>query len=256
MSVAAAVHGAISKRRWTPAELGTLSFWLDADDASTITIATGVSQWNDKSSNGYNMTQASTSNQPAYVTNAQNGRAVVRFTPANSHQMAAGDVLDIRTGGMSIVAAYKNNANGYVLTKTAGAINVNSEWGFATSQADFAMGGVVTTTGGTATNATKVSSWVMDRSAGSTFWVNGTETNADTSSPFPNTDDLNNTAALTLGNRSGATTLLFNGDLYEIVVSLSAISTSDRQKLEGYLAWKWGRVSSLPSDHPYKNIQP
>jgi len=31
---------------------------------------------------------------------------------------------------------------------------------------------------------------------------------------------------------------------------------SDIEKAEGYLAWKWGLVSSLPSDHPYKNSAP
>ena len=30
---------------WTPASI-TTALWLDAADASTITIATGVSQWN------------------------------------------------------------------------------------------------------------------------------------------------------------------------------------------------------------------
>jgi hypothetical protein len=31
--------------------------WLDAADSSAVTIATGVSQWNDKSGNAYNLTQ-------------------------------------------------------------------------------------------------------------------------------------------------------------------------------------------------------
>lgn len=28
------------------------------------------------------------------------------------------------------------------------------------------------------------------------------------------------------------------------------------QQIEGYLAWKWGVVSLLPSNHPYKNVAP
>ena len=31
---------------------------------------------------------------------------------------------------------------------------------------------------------------------------------------------------------------------------------TDLEKGEGYLAWKWGLVSSLPSGHPYKNSAP
>jgi hypothetical protein len=34
-----------------------------------------------------------------------------------------------------------------------------------------------------------------------------------------------------------------------------AIAT-DRQKLEEYLAWKWGLQGSLPPTHPYKNFPP
>ena len=34
------------------------------------------------------------------------------------------------------------------------------------------------------------------------------------------------------------------------------MSIEDRQKLEGYLAWKWGLQASLPSDHPYKSAAP
>jgi len=37
------------------------------------------------------------------------------------------------------------------------------------------------------------------------------------------------------------------------------VSFSDNSKqtmVEGYLAWKWGLVSNLPSNHPYKNNPP
>jgi hypothetical protein len=33
-------------------------------------------------------------------------------------------------------------------------------------------------------------------------------------------------------------------------------TTDNRQKLEGYLAWKWGMVPNLPVDHPYKTSPP
>jgi hypothetical protein len=33
-------------------------------------------------------------------------------------------------------------------------------------------------------------------------------------------------------------------------------TTSDREKLEGYLAWKWGLEANLPNGHPYENAAP
>ena len=37
---------------------------------------------------------------------------------------------------------------------------------------------------------------------------------------------------------------------------LATITEEDRQKIEGYLAWKWGLETALPADHPYKNAAP
>lgn len=63
---------------FSPANLAP-SFWVDADDASTITASGGlISQWNDKSTNAKNLVQGTGANQPSYVTNVQNSRAVVR----------------------------------------------------------------------------------------------------------------------------------------------------------------------------------
>jgi len=39
------------------------------------------------------------------------------------------------------------------------------------------------------------------------------------------------------------------GYIYELVAYNSALSTADREAVEGYLAWKWG--VALPRAHPY-----
>jgi hypothetical protein len=45
-------------------------------------------------------------------------------------------------------------------------------------------------------------------------------------------------------------------DMAEFIVINGTITTNDRERLEGYLAWKWGQVVSLPNDHTYKNRAP
>jgi hypothetical protein len=47
-----------------------------------------------------------------------------------------------------------------------------------------------------------------------------------------------------------------NIDIAEIVFYQSALNTTQRQTIEGYLAHKWGLSANLPSDHPYKNSAP
>lgn len=43
----------------------------------------------------------------------------------------------------------------------------------------------------------------------------------------------------------------------EILVFTEAVSNSDREKIEGYLSWKWtGNGSLLPTGHPYKDSIP
>ena len=40
------------------------------------------------------------------------------------------------------------------------------------------------------------------------------------------------------------------GEVAELIVFDSVLSTSERQKIEGYLAHKWGLSSLLPQAHP------
>ncbi len=47
-----------------------------------------------------------------------------------------------------------------------------------------------------------------------------------------------------------------NGSMYEIMNFTSTLVTADRQKVEGYLAWKYGVASNLPVSHPYKSSPP
>ena len=48
----------------------------------------------------------------------------------------------------------------------------------------------------------------------------------------------------------------WKGWIYEILVYRFAMTITDRQLIEGYLANKWGITSTLPANHPYKNRPP
>jgi Immunoglobulin domain/PA14 domain len=47
-----------------------------------------------------------------------------------------------------------------------------------------------------------------------------------------------------------------NATFGEFIVINGTVSTADRQKLEGYLAHKWGMTANLPAIHPYKSVAP
>ena len=60
-----------------------------------------------------------------------------------------------------------------------------------------------------------------------------------------------------LGSVSAAqNSSLYDGQIAEVVILNSVTDTDIRQKIEGYLAHKWGFVDKLASDHPYKTAAP
>jgi hypothetical protein len=43
---------------------------------------------------------------------------------------------------------------------------------------------------------------------------------------------------------------------YATIPGTGGTDLTQLEKAEGYLAWKWGLVNKLPSNHPYKNSPP
>ena len=63
--------------------------WYDAADTGTITQVSGaVSQWNDKSANGYNLVQATATNKPTSGTRTKNSLNVIDFDGTNDFMQA------------------------------------------------------------------------------------------------------------------------------------------------------------------------
>ena len=48
----------------------------------------------------------------------------------------------------------------------------------------------------------------------------------------------------------------FTGEIAEIIVYAGALTTAERQKIEGYIAHRYGVQSNLPATHPYRNFAP
>lgn len=75
------------QRRFTLANLGNnLLLWADGADLSTITKdgSDKISGWADKSGNGFNFIQNTSTNQPTYLAAAKNGLSIVRFNGSSS----------------------------------------------------------------------------------------------------------------------------------------------------------------------------
>ena len=272
---------------WNPSMI-TTALWLDAADSSTVTTVSGnVSQWNDKSGNGRNASQSTSGNRPVYQSAAQNGLNAVRFTSASSQFMAAGTTSTwnfLHNGTSSsvfIVSKIRStgedpNTNHAVLD-TGGASALETGWALIyddrvsvsrnnavvsnirsgtslgpalTVNQDVIIPGAYTILGTLldADNATAADRLTIRLNGGTPFGGN-TETTARSTG--------NSTHALQLGRIGfGGGSVYLTGDICEVLILNTHPTATNRQRIEGYLAHKWGLTANLPSDHPYKTVGP
>lgn len=238
---------------WTPAQI-TTALWLDANDSSTITLnGTTVSQWNDKSGNGRNATQATAASQPTYSPTGLNNKAVLSFDGDDFLANTAPGALLRNTPGATIMAVC-NFTNNFT---TRAPISISTPTS-GTNRAGLFLRGTGYTGYGLAARRLDLTSSSF---VGSSTFSAATNVLLGAVIDYANTDafsyvngnlDASNTAFITAGNtsdtdsgavyigRSSTTLNPMLGTIAEIIVVSSAVTTSERQLMEGYLAWKWG----------------
>jgi hypothetical protein len=235
---------------WTPAALGSaLALWLDADDASTITLnGSTVSQWNDKSGNGRHATQATAANQPIYVSGGINGVNSVSF--AGNDSLAASPIFAAANDATVIIVLQYNslNATQSIYSTEASVGGTPAMYLQANAGTLRVYGGSYVDDGTYTVGQVEVNAFSRGASTGN-LWRNGMQV-------------LENAAIGSLTKNAGFLMGRLTNGLYgvfemgEVVALDGQASTANRQRLEGYLAWKWGLEANLPSNHPYKNTPP
>ena len=85
------------------------------------------------------------------------------------------------------------------------------------------------------------------------MWFNGSAGQLPSSASSGNFAITNYGIGLQANGTAGE---YWNGYVGEVIVFNAYLSSSIRQLVEGYLAWKWGLQDSLPDDHLYKKFPP
>jgi hypothetical protein len=271
---------------WNPSMIST-ALWLDAADASTVTESSGlISQVNDKSGNGRNFT-ASGAERPTYSANTLNSKAVFTFTGTqfltSANAASTWNFLHNSTGS-SIFAVFKaGNVSApnaaYLLLGTSG--GTTSNIGLNMFYDDRSVFNRQNTAGVLISRGVPGSIVANNVFPNNTVLANTSTILSHRGDPGNGTASLrsignvngganigNNTStdALTTSNATftlqigasgnGASGLPFVGYISEVVVAAGVASTDTRQRIEGYLAHKWALTANLPSDHPYKTVEP
>lgn len=245
----------VTQRRFNPTDIGDCRAWYDASDPSTITFSgSNVSQWNDKSGNGLNMTPRSTFGTATISTGFQNGLNVLNFSDNTIYAAPAGSA--VYPLDAYIVVAIKTLARSDVFSITAPASTDNfNSLTFGEHTARRWHNGSTnfnrTPLTVSSTDETSTDFLIMNWSLANSNYVirrNGTQLSFTSSYTFT----LTANSVFQIGYRQFGSPpdIALNAYIAEIVVYSRQLGDGDRQRLEGYLADKWSLRTSLPTTHP------
>jgi hypothetical protein len=260
---------------WTPARLGdALAAWFDAGDAATITLnGSTVSQWQDKSGTLRHIAQAAAANQPTYQATGLNSRPTVFFDGADWLFTATPGALlrNVSGGSITAVARYPIVPAGPGVTVAVQTPISNVRLNLSMNTSGLLGSGARrldtdTATGSTASTAQTLNTPVIHGTiadyAGNSIqlFTDGNAATAGTYSSGGGSSSNTDAGALLVGSATSDFGLTAQNpgtvSVSEVVVTNGTTSAADRQRIEGYLAWKWGLTANLPVGHPYRNTPP
>jgi hypothetical protein len=235
--------------QWTPALL-TTALWLDAADASTVTTVSGnVSQWNDKSGNGRNASQATSADRPVYVASSVNGLPCVEFQATNqilstSYTLSTSNIYHFDVVKRLATLGAQGSIFGYQ-------ISGNRQFAGFRDNSNLWFGSGDTTLSVVAANSSANTAHIFAyQLVGST--TAGLRFNGSIARSVQAFTGTCGGGTMVVGEGGGTGALGSIIGVSERITVNASISLSDIQKVEGYLAHKWGLTANLPSDHPYK----
>jgi len=254
-----AISAAPIPSTFNPIDIGNLMVWLDGQNVNVVQTTNGiVTGWNDSSTltNNFTATGQITYDIPSPI----NNRPALNFTVPNTTSiyknafaMTPGKneltvfMIVSQTGqgtGNSELFYTKNNYRYFDLfsnTNTTGilSINVHSATQIATTT------NIITTPPSIVIICATVSPPPNPKAS---VYVNGTAVLTDAAL----TNALSLDTVLDWAISGGA----FQGYVGEVITYNAFVTDDGRQKVEGYLAWKWGLQDSLPNNNPWKLTPP
>lgn len=232
-----------------------LVFWIDAKDAGTLQIdgMNRVLSIRDKSGRNATVQQPTISSRPTYTT--ANAFPGLRFNGNQFLPLSASTPLVTGTSFTVFIVEKRGSskASNYFLGGTDPIVNGNLVLGYRTNTVgtmafygndlDFNAASFNNTI-----EPTRV--WSFEKTTGGRrVYVNGSQVGSDM-----NVAMLRSWNGAAIGKY--ATNEFYNGTVYEVLIFSPGLNPTFRQKVEGYLANRWGAASSLPSTHPFRNSAP
>ena len=220
---------------FVPSDLAPL-LWLDASDSSTLTLSGSlVNQWSDKSGNNNHATQTNSSYMPTYSSNILNNLNMVYFSRYKQLLGSTGEYRDLylvlkNVRRFAMVFGNQNNDDSLRMIQYRFSPTPDSnDWHY--NELD-------------------------------NLYVNGEQTYVISGTYYivrsyrSNEVGFGSSFQYYLNSSFGNNGRYFGGYLGEVIAFSSAQSDDNRQKIEGYLAHKWGLTGNLSNTHPYYSEVP
>jgi hypothetical protein len=256
------------KNTWgfSPQSIPGLALWLDGADTTSITGTSTVTAWRDKSGNGNN---ATATGSPALTPNAINGVQAISTAVGTYFRGSvpiSGSTLTCFAVATTNVTLpnLRNPRRDQRLVSLANGTNP-----------DYASNGLIALFN--QDNTSTIAAFDYPNFLGrpsnpivkdipflavthfngttASLWFNGSAGTVPTSA-------YSTSFSITkygIGEQAGVVSPNnenWSGFFGEIILFNTALTTSERQQVEGYLAAKWGLGMNLPTTHPYSSVIP
>ena len=254
---------------FTPLAISGLGVWLDASNTASVSVSDGaVSEWADLSGNNRHFAQSSSSARPLYVENALNGLPVVRADGTNHWLLNSGSGLNANactifavTRQLQWITDTSKPANLFhtdlpVSGFTTLGIRVeqynngeDARIGDNDSAQPLNFGAAATQV--KTLNVPRLMSYEFDsttrffRAQRNALLVTGVTVDSAN-----NPTSFGERFALFSGFQDTSVRRA-NAEIAEFLVYTRVLTATERELVEGYLAWKWGLREELPSAHSY-----
>jgi|GEM_PF-2655655 len=241
----------------TPNTISGLQLWLDADDTSTLFTGSNCSTgsnpangasigcWIDKSGNSKNATQSTAANRPNYITGVQNDNSALAFNGSTDYFQLPDNVIANGNIPYTIFITAMQNATTNLIGYPNGLLNLgvilanNQSLIAKILPGDGIFDSWCSNDISGSQNVSILNPYIFtlryDTSTGRNDYMNGIQV---ASSANTNRNGVN--------NGQGQVGLVYTtqeylyGNMYEILVYNTTLSTSQRQSVERYLGAKWG----------------
>jgi hypothetical protein len=254
------------KNTWgfSPQSIPGLALWLDGADTGSMVFSSGttISTWKDKSGLGNN---AGVFGTPTLTANSINGvQAIATLSGSffNGNISITGTTLTCFAVAMTTTPlptpvfdqrlVSLTNGTNFDFNRVDSAIGLFNQGNITSTIATYRNG--VAAAAATITQNVPFQAVSEYDGTSGFLWENGT-------AGSPASTGSTGSFAITkygVGNDAGFTSSpeCWIGFIGEVIIFTGALSTTQRQQVEGYLAKKWGLQANLPGAQPYKTIPP